>query len=168
MQIRTHGVWLRSDKLLEDFRNLVASPRLSSLLAVQQLSYSEKALNLGSGDWLRVSLLLLVIWIDIISSRLNFLSCEMVMILPALPSFYIGCEDQRILLKALRDCSCCSTSSARTLLFDTLTVAILTEKGKCNWTCSLSQEGLETWNGYTKKFLVTPFEPFGEMHRTLN
>lgn len=35
MQIRTHGVWLRSDKLLEDFRNLVASPRLSSLLAVQ-------------------------------------------------------------------------------------------------------------------------------------
>lgn len=61
----------------------------------RQLGYSEKALDLGSGNKLRASFLLLifVIWIDIISLRYNFLTCEMVLIQPTLPPFYISCED---------------------------------------------------------------------------
>lgn len=54
--------------------------------------------TLGSGSCLRISFLLFVIWIDVISLRFNFLTCGMVIILPTWPPLYIGCEDRSLSL----------------------------------------------------------------------
>lgn len=56
----------------------------------RQLSDREKALDLGLGNRLRVSFLLIVIWIDVFPLGLNFLTCEMVLILPTLSPFMLA------------------------------------------------------------------------------
>lgn len=65
------------------------------------LSSDKRAHNLGSADWLRVSILLLILWIEVISLRLYFCPCETVMILFTLLLIYAGCEDERITLKGM-------------------------------------------------------------------